>query len=234
MPNIERSYADRLQRGRAMKSAVAGLAPAFAPADASLLPAAFETFLDGLDTLNVAVAAAEADWLGTVALRMALVEDIKARALRASARVKSNAAWKAQFPAVKAAAEALRGYRAPKPKMEPEPQVVKPKTRQQGDQSYADIKNLLDKLNAALGHVPGYDTGAPADLTIAALSALATQLDGLNQLIAGKEQALIAARTPRTAAYETLKEKMKAIKEAAKSQYGSNSGQHAQVKAIKV
>lgn len=234
MPNIEVSYADRLQRGRSMKSAVTGFVPPFAPPDAGLLPAAFDTFLDGLDALNTAVATAEADWKETATARTALVADIKARALRASARVKSNAAWKPQFPAVKAAAEALRGYRTPKPKIEPEPQVVRPRTRQQGDQSYADIKNLLDKLNAALGHVPGYDTGAPADLTIATLSALATQLDGLNQLVAGKEQALTAARVPRWAGYESLKEKMKAIKEAAKSQYGSNSAAHTQVKAIKV
>ncbi len=234
MPNIERSYADRLQRGRSMKSAVGGFVPPFAPPDATLLPAAFDTFLDGLNTLNITAATAEADWKDDVADRIAMVKDIKARALRVSARVKSNAAWKTQFPAVKAAAEALRGYRIPKPKAEPHPEVVQPKARQQGDQSFADIKNLLDKLTAALGHVPTYDTGAPADLTIATLSALATDLDALNQLVATKEQALISARTKRAAGYETLKDKMKAIKEAAVSQYGSRSPQHTQVRAIRV
>lgn len=234
MANTESSYADRLQRGRSMKSAVTGFAPPFAPADATLLPAAFDSFLDGLDTLNTAVTTAEADWKDEVADRIALVKDIKARALRASARVKSNAVWKPHFSAVKAAAEALRGYRIPKPKAEPQPQVVLPKARQQGDQSFGDVKNLLDKLTAALGHVPTYDTNAPTDLTIGALSTLATDLDALNQLVATKEQALIAARIPRAADYEKLKDKMKAIKEAAVSQYGSRSPQHSQVRAIRV
>lgn len=234
MPESETSYADRLQRGRSMKSAIAGFIPPFAPPDATLLPAAFDTFLNGLNTLNTTAATKKADWQSSVADRIAMVKDIKARALRVSSHVKSNAAWKAQFPAVKAAAEALRGYRIPKPKAEPHPEVVQPKARQQGDQSFADIKNLLDKLTAALGHVPTYDTGAPADLTIATLSALATDLDALNQLVATKEQALISARTKRAAGYETLKDKMKAIKEAAVSQYGSRSPQHTQVRAIRV
>lgn len=234
MANTESSFADRLQRGRSMKSAVSGFVPPFVPPDATLLPAAFDLFLDGLDTHNTGVAAAEADWKDDVADRIALVKDIKARALRTSARVKSNVDWKAQYPAVKAAAEALRGYRIPRPKAEPQPQVVLPKARQQGDQSFGDVKNLLDKLIAALGHVSGYDTGAPADLTIATLTALSTELDALNQVVATKEQALIAARVKRVTAYETLKEKMKAIKEAAMSQYGSRSAQHSQVRAIRV
>lgn len=234
MANTESSIADRLQRGRSMKSAITGFTPSFAPPDTTLLPAAFATFLDGLDTHNNWVAAAEADWKDDVADRIALVKDIKARALRTSARVKSHAVWKAQCPAVKAAAEALRGYRIPKPKAEPQPQVVLPKVRQQGDQSFGDVKNLLDKLIAALGHVSGYDTGAPVDLTIATLSALSEELDTLNQAVATKEQALIAARVKRVEAYEKLKEKMKAIKEAAVSQYGSRSPQHSQVRAIRV
>ena len=70
---------------------------------------------------------------------------------------------------------------------------------------------------AALKKVEEYDSGAPADISIAGMMAVATQLDGLNQLVAGKEQALTAFRTPRKAAYDGeggLKEKMLAIKEA--------------------
>lgn len=39
---------------------------------------------------------------------------------------------------------------------------------------------------------------------------------------------------PRSAVDEKLEEKMKAIKEAAVSQYGSRSPQHSQVRAIRV
>jgi hypothetical protein len=236
MSNSESSFADRLQRGRQLDAAISGFAPPFAPADATLTPEAFGDFLDELNGMNQTVAGVEADWLATAAQRMALSGDIKSRALRALSRVKSNSAWKMNLPAVKAAADHLRGYRTPKPKRpaDGEGQV---KSRSQGDQSFADIKGLLDKLVAALGKLSGYDAGAPADISIAGLAALATQLDGLNQLVAGKEQTLHSARAPRLAAYEGaggLREKMLAIKEAARSQYGSKSPEYLQVKGIKV
>jgi hypothetical protein len=85
--------------------------------------------------------------------------------------------------------------------------------------------------------VAGYNTGVPADIGIASLAALSTQLDGLNQLVAGKEQALAAIRNPRREGYDGedgLSAKMKAIKEAVKSQYGSASPEFQQVKGIRV
>ncbi len=76
-----------------------------------------------------------------------------------------------------------------------------------------------------------------ADISSAGLSALATQLDGFNQLVAGKEQALAAARALCIAAYDGengLKEKMLAIKESTRSQYGPQITQFLQVKGIRV
>jgi hypothetical protein len=235
MPETERSFADRLQRGRELHAAIGGFVPPFAPADGQLTPPNFEDFLENLGGINNAVAEAEAAWQESAASRSALVADIKARALRASSRVKSNAAWKTHLPAVKAAADKLRGYRTPKPKT-PENEAP-PKTRQKGDQSFGDIKALTDKLVAALKKVSGYDTGAPADISTAGLTAMSTQLDGINQLTAGKEQTLTAARAPRKTNYDGangLKEKMLAIKEATKSQYGSQSPEYLQVKGIRV
>jgi hypothetical protein len=75
------------------------------------------------------------------------------------------------------------------------------------------------------------------NLSSTGLSALVTQLDGPNQLVAGKEQALAPARVPRTAAYDGengLKEKMLAIKEVTRSQYGTKSPQFLQIKGIRV
>lgn len=236
MPDTERSFADRLQRGRNLHAALSGFAPAFNPPDVDLKPIPFETFLNGLDGLNSGVATALAQWQDEVVKRQALVTNIKARALRASSRVKSNSAWKAKLPQVKKAADNLRGYRTSKP-VAPAAGSPAPKVSEQGDQSFGDIKVLLDKLIAALGMVPGYDTGSPADISIAGLQALSTQLDGLNKLVAGKEQALASFRSPRKASYDGdtgLSAKMKAIKEATKSQYGSMSNQFLQVKAIRV
>jgi hypothetical protein len=236
MANTERSYADRLQRGRELHAASSGFTPGFAPVDVSLEPDAFEEFLDGLDTLNNAVVTAVSGWQDSAGSRSELVTEIKARALRASSRVKSNTAWKAKLPQVKTAADNLRGYRTAKPKP-PEDGSPPPKGRQQGDQSFGDIKVLLDKLIAALGTVPGYDASAPADISTAGLQALSTQLDGLNKLVAGREQALASVRSPRKEGYDGengLSEKMKAIKEATKSQYGGQSTQFLQVKGIRV
>lgn len=243
MANSESSFADRLQRGVTLHAAIAGFTPIFAPADPAVEPAAFNTFLESLGTMNQGVALAEAEWKVGAANRSALVAEIKARALRANARVKSNSAWKARQAAVKTAAANLRGYRTPPPKVpaDPEAGTPAPASRAKRDQSYGDIKNLLDKLVAALNQVPQYDTGSPVEITTASLAALSTQLDGLNQTVAGMEQALAAVRVPRSAAYNTdqpgspcLRSRMLAAKEAAKSQYGSTSMEYAQVKGIKV
>ncbi len=58
MANTEQTFADRLQRGRTMQSKIAGFTPAFAPADVSLLPPAFELFLDDVEAANTVVATA--------------------------------------------------------------------------------------------------------------------------------------------------------------------------------
>lgn len=242
MANTESSFSDRLQRGHELQAALAGFSPAFDPADPALAPAAFAVFLTSLGTMNTAVAAADADWKDSAATRAALVTEIKDRALRANSRVKSNSAWKAQQPAVKAAADALRGYRPAAPKAAADPAATKPAaTRSKTDQSYGDVKLLLDKLIAALARVPAYDTAAPVDISSASLEALSNQLDGFNKMVAGKEQALAAIRGPRNTAYDEdlpnapcLKSRMLGAKEATKSQYGSTSGQYAQVKGIKV
>lgn len=82
-----------------------------------------------------------------------------------------------------------------------------------------------------------YYAGSPGDISTAGLAAIATQLDGLNQLVAGKEQALASVRAPRKEAYDGgggLKEKMLAIKEAARSQYGPKSPEFLRIKGIRV
>ncbi len=240
MANTESSFFDRLQRGQQLKAALTTFNPAFAPADDRLGTAEFSDFLDEIEALNTGVADMEMAWKDGVASRQELAKDIRERTLRVLARVKSNVAWTRQLPPVKAAADALRGYRTPAPKPPPD-QPPAGRRAPATDQSYADIKGLLDKLLAALNRVPNYDTGAPADITIATLNSLATLLDAQNRMVAGQEQAVAAARAPRLAAYESedaaapgLRARMKAIKESVKSQYGSASPEYAQVKGIKV
>jgi hypothetical protein len=235
MSNTESSFADRLQRGRQLQSIIDGFEPDFAPADNDLTPAAFLTFLDHLDALNTAVANAEAGWRESAALRLDTVADIKSRALRSLSRVKSHKGWAQQMPLVKSAADSLRGYKPSRQKTAPKdngtPAVM---TQPKADQSFADIKHLLDKLIAALKKVPGYDTGVPEGLSIAEFTTLSEALNTRNQAVATFEQDLGASRAPRLSGYETLRERKKAIKEAARSQYGSKSAEYAQARAVRV
>lgn len=220
-----------------MQAAIAGFIPTFGPADISLTPVAFNTFLDSVVALNTAVANAEALWKNNAQARVTMVKDTKAKALRVLSRVKSNTLWKGQVALVKAAVDELRGYRLPRIKSPPD--VIPPvMTQPKADQSYSDIKGLLDKVIACLAQVSGYTTGAPADITTAALTTLATSLDTLNKSISSNEASLFSARRTRLAAYDAadtgLKAKMLAIKEATRSQYGAQSSQFLEVKGIKV
>ncbi len=236
MANRETSFADRLQRGRQLNAATLGFLPVFTPADLSLATADFDLFLTNLSDLNEEIAPAEAEWKVVVGTRKELVKTIKSDALRASSRVKSNGAWKLHLPAVKSAAEKLRGYRTPAVKL-PDDAEPATKTISQGNQGFADIKSLLDTLNATLTLVPAYNTGAPAGVGTPALKALATQLDSLNKEVAKKEKLHTGKRIPRKTAFDGtlgLREKMIAIKESVKSQYGSISPEYALVKTIKV
>jgi hypothetical protein len=237
MAQSESSYSDRLQRARQIQAAIEGFLPPFAPADSSLAGTVFVAFLDNAEAANLAIASKLADWKDTVSTRSNLLSNIKARVLRASARVKSNPNWAKHVPAVKALADKLRGYRTTTPKPPTENGTEPKAAREKGDQSYADIKNQLDLFNAALKKISGFDTNAPVDITIASLVAVSSQFLALNSLIASNVQALSATRSARLALYdgaEGLSAKLKAIKESAKSQYGTNSSQYNQIKPIRI
>ena len=179
----------------------------------------------------MAVANAETVWWGSVRGRWAVVADVKGRALRACARVRSNVAWKSYVPGVKGAADALRGYRVPRSMGE-----AGGRGRSRSEQSYADVRGLLDKLVALLAVVPGYGSGVPVDLSVSALTTLSTALDTANKAVGVNEAALSVARGARLAAYNAvdtgLRAKMQSIKQGVKSAYGFRSRQFEQIKGI--
>ena len=184
MAQSETSFADRLERARQIHSATLRFVPAFAPADLSLAGAAFSTFLPNADAANLSVSNALIDWKDTVASRIKLLVELKARVLRANARVKSNPSWAIHVPTIKALADKIRGQRTPAPKPPKEEGAAPAVKREQGDQSYADIKNHLDQFTAALKKITNYDLNAPVDITTASLSATASQLQAQSSLIA--------------------------------------------------
>ncbi len=238
MKNTEKSFADRLQRGREMNAATVGFTPAFTPGQDDVTPGKFADFLANLDRLNLTVAEHEANWRTSIPDRNALVKDIKTRAMRAMARVKSDAKWAAKMPAVKLVYDNLRGYRAPAPKSPPaDGEKIAPRRPSTTSQSFADIKNLADRFVTSLKKLSGYDTGAPADLTTAEIASLCVDLADLNRSIADVEVELSNARSERSLGYDGpagLSEKMKSIKQATLAQYGRDSAAYAAVKGIKL
>ena len=237
MPQSETSYADRLQRARSIVNATKGFSPAFKPAESSLAPAAMETFVKSVEAANLAIATAMADWKETTSLRVITVAEIKKSVMRAHSRVKSKTAWAHHAPAVKALADKIRGARFAKPKLPAESTTPATPTRESGDLSYADIKSHLEQFNTAIKKITGYDTDAPEEITHASLLALEGKLLTSNEQVSSQSQILASARSTRADLYDGptgLKTKLKAIKESAKSQYGSTSTQYQQIKPIRV
>ncbi len=151
---------------------------------------------------------------------------------------KSNTAWNHFVPAVKQAADGVRGYRptksAPTP---PEGEPKKPK-RKVGQQSYGDIDALFEKVLEAVKPISDYLPAVTSNIQKSQLETLLTSYRSANSDFAKKAAALSAAQTARYAAYEDetsgLRTKMKSIKEAVKGQYGSKSAEFAEVRSIRV
>lgn len=238
-PLSERTFADRLQRGRAMQAATAIFAPAFAPADASLVPPAFDTFLDGLETLNTTVSTRLGSYTTAVNERNDMVKDIKARALRVLSYVDSNPVWKNAVRSVKALVDKLRGNdaRKPKPPAAGEtPGSPAAKARNKGEQSYGDIAANLERLIAVLGTISGYSPPA-TEITVASLATLSGNYSSKNAAMATLLSQTGLAQRDRGAAYDGddgLRAKMKAIKNAVRSQYGADSAEYDAVKGMKL
>lgn len=234
MAITESTFADRLQRGREMQVATAGFSPAFAPLDASLAPAAFDTFLNGLDTLHTTTGALVTQYSTEVPLRNDMVSTIKRLTAQVLSTIKSNPAWKNHVPAIKSLADKIRGIRPKAPKATPPPPgetPPAPKRRSTGEQGYGDIEENFERLIAALGAVAGY-TPPATEITIAALTTLANSYAAKNLAMATLFAQLTTSQRDRLDQFNLLREKMKAIKQAVRGQYGPGSPESGQVGGI--
>ena len=232
----EESFADRLQRGRLMQTTIAGFTPTFAPIDVSLAAAAFGTFLDGLDLLHTTTGTLISQYSTEVPLRNAMVTLIKRLAAQVLSTIKSNPAWKNHLPAIKALTDKIRGIRPKAPKAAPPPPGTPPaerKRRSTGEQGYGDIEENFERLIAALGGVPGY-TPPAAEITIAALTTVANNYAAKNLSMATLFAQLTTSQRDRSDGFKLLNEKMKAVKQAVRGQYGPGSAESDQVGGIDV
>ena len=144
--------------------------------------------------------------------------------------------WKKYLPGIKSLVDKIRDNR-PKPPKPPAPAEgpTSPaaKKRNKGEQGFGDIATNFEKLVAALAPVPGYAPPA-TELTIANLTTAAGNFNTQNSTMSTLNINLGLQQRDRSDGYDTLRSKMKAIKEAVKSQYGSSSAEYDQVKGIDV
>ncbi len=235
----ERTFADRLGRAQQMQAAVGTFATAFAPADPTLVAAAFQTYLDGLDTLNTETGTSVTQYSTEVDVRGEMVKDIKARTLRVLSFVESNSAWAKFARGIKKLADKIRGNRPRKPAAPAPgetPGSPTAKARNTGEQSFVETAENFQQLVAAVAGITGY-TPPAAEITVANLTTLADDFSAKNKAMAklGRQTAL--KQKERLDAYDVpggLSEKMIAIKKAVRAQYGTTSAEFDAVKGIKV
>jgi hypothetical protein len=230
----ETTFADRLQRARQLQTTVAGFMPAFAPIDASLAATPFGTFIDDLDTLNTTTGTLVSQYSTEVPLREDMVKLIKRLAAQVLSLVKSNPVWKNHVPAIKSLADKIRGVRPKAPKPVPPPPGETPaaaKRRNSGEQGFGDIEENFERLIAALGGITGYTPPAP-EITIANLTTTANAYAAKNLSMATLFAQLTTSQRDRADGFGQLRDKMKAIKQAIRGQYGPGSPEADQVGPI--
>lgn len=222
-----------------MQAHLASFSPAFAPADTSLTAANFLTFCGQVESANDAVGASFGAWGVIVNERQALVKEMKATATRVVAYLKSSALFAGRLKQATAAANKLRGVTPRKPAAPvPGPGEPAKKPRNAGDQSYGDIaqhfKALIDSVTGLASYVP-VPVGNP--ITLSNLSGTLSNYRSKNSALGPLEVAWRDAVLARQKKYDGpggLKEKMKAIKNGVKAQYGQTSAQYLAVKGIKL
>lgn len=235
MANTEVSFADRFARAQQLQAAVANFTPTFSPADPSLKPATFGTYLTALGALNDSISEQRANYSTQAGERVALLTDLKDRSQRAMSYLKSNAAWQKHADAAKLIYDKLRGYRvsaSPAPSVPATSPEAKKKAKT-GQQSYADVEGLFTKFIAALKKVPGFAPPTP-ELTLDALGTLAVTFTEKNDKLAELSASLAPLVKDRLARYEELSKKGQAIKAAVSSQYGPRSAQFLSIRGLKV
>ena len=233
----EKSFSDRHARGESLRDMCAGFTPAFVPADTSLTAPNFSVFLGTLGALNVEINNLEGNYTTHAGTREALVKTIKALATRVAARLKSNSAWSSEEKSARKVLDKLRGVRPkkPKPPAEGEPPAEE-KKRNSGEMAYGEVALLFEKFIGVATAAAGYSTGVPTEIATSALNGLLSSLKGSNSFLSNLASHISPKQQKRQKLYfanGSFAEKFQAIKEAVKSQYGTQSEQYLAVRVVK-
>ena len=233
----EKSFSDRHDRGETLRDMCAGFTPAFAPADTSLTAPNFSIFLGTLGALNTEINMLEGNYTTYAGTREATVKTLKAAATRVVARLKSNSVWSSEEKSARKVLLKLRGVRPkkPKPPAEGEPPAEE-KKRNSGEQAYGEVALLFEKFIGVATAAAGYATGVPVDISAGALNGLLSSLKGSNSFLCNLGAQISPKQKKRQKLYFEkggFAEKFQAIKEAVKSQYGTQSEQYLAARAVK-
>jgi hypothetical protein len=219
-----------------MQGKIAAFTAAFTPDDPGLAPAAFESFLDSIETKNGEVAAAESVFSDKTRTRKSLYDLIKERTLRVVDTISGNEAWKQYLPKVRESARMVRNSRPPKAAPEENDAATPKPKRKTGQQSFGDIDIWFEKFIEAVKLVPGYSPAISSNITLPQLELLLGNYRTANKEVATAGATLGNLRRERLGLYDgetgSLRAKMKAIKNATGGQYGRDSAQYAEVKGI--
>jgi hypothetical protein len=233
----ERSFEDRKQKALELKGAIESFTPAYDAEDAAFSVTALDAAITAATDANTAVDDAKQPWETAVVQRQDVVTTIMPLITQSLAYVASNTAWKSRYEAVKRAADKVRGFTKKKPKT-PAPTEgtgdATEKKREQGQRGFMEIaeffRQYISRLTALAGYAP-----ASANISLASLNALKTELDGLNISIPDLSQVLADAVRDRQEAYNNetgLHFVFKGVKAAVKGQYGQRSPEFGQVSLL--
>ena len=242
MPNSEKSFINRTQKGQALCTAITGFTPVFTPADSSLSPVNFAAFMVTVDSANLDVGNARTFYSNAVTARKAASEAAQKLTTRVVNFVASNPAWKLKCPRIKELADKVRAIKSSRKTLPPPtpppgtPPTPPDKAHDRGEGSFAEVAANFKMLATAVNALPGYSVPG-TDIDGPALTALAAQLEANNSTVGTTDTALDEAQRARVEIFyapETgLKDKFQAIKKAVKGQYGQSSTQFAQVKGMR-
>lgn len=234
MPS-ENTFADRFGRGKKLNETIKSFDPIFNPFDVSLKTPAQDTFLEGLAAKSDLVNAIRSDYTSSMEIRNKMIKDLKTRSSMVRNFVESVVAYKVYWTALRNVVKKILNYKPPKaPKTVTNVTEAEKKKRNRGEQSYADLANLLKNLISLLEGITGYAPVNP-QLTIVELTALFDSLVTQNTEMGNKAGKLDVAVVERKGLFDGpggLKERMKATKASVRAQYGNTSAEYLSVKGI--
>ena len=236
MSNTERSFADRLARGKSINDAIMPM-PNYNPQDPDISKAVYPGFLENVSAKNTEVRVKESAYSAAVADRQEAFfgsNGVKKRATMILNYCKSLKNIGASLKSVARLVAKINNYKKTKTAAPPDPENTDAvKKHSKGEQSYGDLTQAIKDLNEILKSIPDYQ---PNNVLIqtATLDTFIVTLGTLNGSVNTYDNELSNLQTERNNMYDDLKDRMKRIKSYILGDFGRDSAEYQLVGGIKV